>query len=510
LKIKSFIEYRQGNLKPIWESKGMLDISIQAASKYLTSDSKKDEFLSTPLIIEEKLDGVKVTIIKKDNTGRAEEDYIVSYKNNLIFPFEHDFVSGSHIKKKSIGASQLQKVWDHLKKLRKNNIPIGTELFCEFLMRKPTLSSKYSKLHQLILIGYSKSTWNIKDMKVFTNPKGFFTDKREEYARELKINVPPLLFDGILSPRKNFLKGIKDEVLLSLFRERADQINWDNPDAIIHGISEMLLDRQSNYGGKPEGAVIKYKNKNVILKFLQPYQLDQKARLDIKNQFRGTIEQEDEYWDNVYKSVDEILKKVNISNPTKTLKEIAKILKTYKINFTHVVKNDEQIKEDIQLSAKIVLSRKIAKGALILGKFRILTIAHYDIIKEALAKYEDVTVAIISSKETKGTKKLRNEIMEACFGNKIEIINASSGRIVTLLEKSKNNISTVIAGSDRVENYKNQLREAKGIKVEEVLRADEDISASKIIENLHDYDYFRKNTPTCVHKYYQDYLKVYG
>ena len=487
----------------------MLDISIQSANKYLTSDAKKEEFLTTPLIIEEKLDGIKVTIIKKDNTGRAEEDYIVSYKNNLIFPFEYDFVDSTHIKKRSIGASQLQKVWDHLKKLRKNDIPVGTELFCEFLMRKPTLSSKYSKLHQLILIGHSKSTWNIKDLKIFTNPKGFFTDKRNEYARQLKINVPPLLFDGILYPRKNFLKGIKDEVLLSLFRERADLINWDNYDSVINGISEMLLDRQSSYGGKPEGAVIKYKTKNVILKFSQPYQLDQKARLDIKNQFRGTIEQENEYWDNVYKAVDEILKKVKISETSEMIKQIVRILKTYEPKFTHVVKNKDQIKEDIQLSAKMLLSRKIAKGALILGKFRILTIAHYDMIKEALAKYDDVTVVIVSSKETKGTKKLRNEIMEACFGNKIEIINSSSGKISSLLEKSKNNISTVIAGSDRVEDYKKQLKQSRGIKVEEILRADEDISASKIIENLEDYDYFRKNTPSCVHKYYKEYLKVY-
>jgi hypothetical protein len=491
----------------------MLDISIQSASKYLTNNAKKAEFLTIPLIIEAKYDGVKVTIVKIANTGRAEEDYLVSYKNNLIFPDEFDFVSKTHIKTKSIGSSQFQFVWDHLKKLRKNKIPIGTELFVEYLMKKPTLSSKYTKLHGMILIGHSKSSYEIRGAKLFTSPQGFFTNKREDYANEMKLGIPEVLFDGVLTPKTSFLKGIKNETLKNLYRERADDINWDDQDSIILGISQMLLDVPSQFGGKEEGIVIKYKNKNTIIKFQQEYQVDQEARRKIKAKYKGTAEEEKQYWDNVYKVVDDIMKKIDIFDLQKALKDVAKYLKTYKPTFGHPVKNNDMIKEDIQLSAKMMISKKLpgSNGALIVGKFRVFSIAHYNMIKEAQAKYSTVTIAIVSSKETKGTKKLRNKILEDClssFGN-IEIINTSSGNLVSIINKATNNINSVIAGTDRVENYEQQLQKMKGIGIYEVKRTDTDISASKIIKNLEDFEYFKKNTPKCSWKYYNEYLEVY-
>jgi len=511
--MKSFRSYRQGNIKPIYESKRMLDISIQYADKYLSNDSKKEEFLTTPMYIEEKLDGVKLSLLKINNTGIAEQDWLMAYKNNLIFPDEFDFLPLSHIKNKSIGSGQFSKFWLHLKKLRKTSIPVGTEIFCEALIRKPTLSAKYTKLHELVLIGHSKSSYEIKGSKLFTKPQGFFTNKRNEYAKELKINIPPLLFDGILTPKTSFLKGITDSKLLSLYRERSEDINWDNNDNVLENIFQMLLDRVSDYGNKPEGAVIKYKKSNIILKINQPYQTDQKARAKIKQGFKGTPEEETEYWNNVYKVVEKILKTVDKSDLHKALKDVSKFLKTYTPNFNHPVKNNDMIKEDIQLSAKMMISKQLpgSNGAMIIGKFRVLTKAHYDMIKEASAKYDTVTIVIVSSKETKGTKALRNKILEDCtnsFGD-VEIINASTGNIITLLNKAKNNINTIITGTDRVQGYEKQLEKTKGISVHEIKRTEYDISATKIISNLDDYGYFTKNTPDCVHKYYHDYLKVY-
>ena len=509
--MKSFREYRTGNMKPIWESKDMLDISIQAASKYLTTSSKKEEFLTTPLIIESKYDGVKVTILKINNTGRAEEDYLVSYKNNIIYPDEFDFVSNSHISKKSIGSAQFQFVWDHLKKLRKTKIPVNTELFVEYLMKKPTLSSKYTKLHGMILIGYSKSSYEIKGAKLFTHPNGFNTDKRNEYASDMKLGVPAVLFDGILTPKTSFLKGIKNDILKGLYRERADDINWDNNDSVIQSISRMLLDIPSEFGGKEEGVVIKYKTKNVIIKFQQEYQVNQKERAKIKQGFRGTPEEETQYWNNVNKIVENIVKNIDKSDLHKALKDVSKFLKTYTPTFNHPVKDNDMIKEDIQLSAKMMISKQLpgSNGAMIIGKFRVLTKAHYDIIREARAKYDTVTVVVVSSKDTKGTKTLRNDVMNSCF-NDIEIINASTGNLITLLNKAKNNINVIVSGTDRVQGYENQLKKTKGISVQEVHRSEFDISATKVIHNLDDLGYFKKNTPDCVHKYYNDYLRVYN
>jgi len=525
---KTFKDYRQGNLKPIWESKGMLDISIQDGKKYLNSQSKKEEFLSTELKVYAKYDGVKVTIVKINNTGRAEEDYLVAYKNNLIFPDEFEFVSKAHIKKKSISSSQFAFVWDHLKKLKKNSIPVGTELFVEYLMRKPTLSSKYTKLHGMILIGYSKSSYQIKGTKLFTKPSGFFTEKREKYAQEMKLGYPELLFEGKIYPKENFLRGIKNEYLLGLYRERSDLINWDDKEEVLKEVIQMFLDIPSRFGGKEEGVVVQLKGpKKTIIKFQQSYQVDQSARAKIKAQFRGDIEEETQYWENVHRVVEEIFKKLKISTSSnsslskegvegvhKVLQKIAKFLKTYEPDFTHSKKDKDQIKEDIQLSAKMLLSKKVDNAAMVIGKFRVLQKAHYKIIKDALKNYDNVTIAIISSKDTKGTKQLRNNVIENCFRKeiqegKLEIINSSSGNLITLMNKSKHDISTIIAGSDRVESYQNQLKKSKGVEVQEIKRTDEGISATKIIDNLDDIDYFKNNTPSCVWKFYDDYLKVY-
>ncbi len=488
----------------ILEGKGQLDISIQNAKKFLTNDVRKQELLTSEVVVEHKTDGVKVTIIKKDNSGVAEKDYIVAYKGDIIYPNEFDYIPKNKIKSKSIGNSQFLFVWDHLRKLRKNSIPIKTELFVEFLMRKPTLSSNYKKKHGMVLIGYSKSTWTEKNGKLFTTPTGFFTEERDQYAKEMKLDVPAVLFKGILGTRKEFNAGILDDEIKRIYR--GIEINWDSTDDIINKISQIFLDVESKYGGKEEGVVIKFNDR--LIKFQQPYQTDQVARDKIKAQFRGSVEYEDAYYKKINKFIDTFQKNIDKSDFASAIYAFNKKLKNTKIDIEHIKKSEEQIKDDMALTFRMRLSKDVASGALILGKFRILTKPHYDMIREAIAKYDTVTINIVSSKETKGTKELRNDIIKHCFSD-VEILNGSTGNLYTIMRKSKNEITTVIAGSDRVDGYKKMLEKNYGISVYEIPRTDEDISATKIIANLEDYEYFKKNTPKCSWKFYKDYLEAY-
>lgn len=499
-KLGSFKQY-------ISESKGQLDISIQNGNKYLSSDEKKSAFLTSNVVVEHKTDGTKLTLVKQANTGRAEEDWIVAYKGNMMFSDEHTFIPKAIIKKNSINNAQFSFVWDHLFKLRKNNIPVGTELFVEFLMSKPTLSSSYTKKHGMVLIGHTKSTWSTKQGKLITKPQGFDTSKRDLYAKEMNLDTPAVLFKGVLGNKKDFAQGIVDKELNSLYR--SSDINWDDQDAIIQGISQLFLDVESKYGGKEEGVVIKYGD--VIIKFQQEYQVDQAARATIKDKYRGDMSYEDDYWKKVNKSVDEIIADIKEGDLQPALREVARKLKTYNVPFTHIKKTEDQVKEDIQLTARMVLTKTMPgnQGALFLGKMRVLTKAHYNIIKEATVKYDTVTVALVSSKETKGTKELRNKILEACFPG-IEIINASTGNLFTIMNKTHNNINFVLAGSDRVESYSKMLSKNRGMHVVETPRTDDDISATKIIANLDDYKYFKENTPKCVWPFYEEYVKVYS
>lgn len=236
-------------------NKGYLDISIQAAGKYLTTDKKIEEFLTSEVTVEHKTDGIKLQILKQADNGDLK-DYIFAYKGNILYSEEFDYQPNTKVKKESIGASQFKTVFEHFDKLGKNSIPVGTELFVEFLMSKPTLSSNYSTKHKMVLIGHSKSSWEEKFGKLKTKPSGFNTDKRDSYAKELKIDTPALLFSGVLGSPQTFTSGIVDNVLKSEFASRKNSMTWDNPKILLDDLRVMFLAIESKYGGLEEGVVI--------------------------------------------------------------------------------------------------------------------------------------------------------------------------------------------------------------------------------------------------------------
>ena len=487
----------------------MLDISILSADKYLTSKAKIDEFLTSEVTVEEKLDGVKLTIVKKEDNGNIN-DYIIAYKGSILYSSEFDYQSDSKIKNDSIGNSQFKLVFEHLSKLSKNTIPVGTELFVEFLMNKPTLSSNYTSKHKMVLIGYSKSTFTEDFGKLKTTNSGMKTDLRDKYAKELKIDVPPVLFKGIFGAINLFEKGILNDKLKAEFNNRKKSMKWDNNELLVQDIKSMFLFLESKYGGKPEGIVISYKDK--ILKFQQDYQTNQDARRLIKGQYiEDDKDRENQYWLNVQGAAQGIVNTIRLSRLEVMLQELALIMKKIPLNFSHSKKNETQIKDDIQGSCKILLTKKL-KGndnCLFLGKFRILTKAHYDIIKKGLKLFDKVVVALITSKDTSDTYNLRKEMLQKCFGNDVIIIENSSGNIGTLLKKAGININAILAGSDRVKEYQNQINTQLGLYVKEIPRTGDDISATKIIENISDENYFKRNTPKEIHSLYNKILKSY-
>lgn len=487
----------------------MLDLSILSADKFLTSKSKIDEFLTSEVTVEEKLDGVKLTIIKKDNNGNIN-DYIIAYKGNILYSSEFNYNSDYKIKTDSIGNSQFKLIFDHISKLSKNSIPTGTELFVEFLMNKPTLSSNYNSKHKMVLIGYSKSTFQEEFGRLKTQNSGMKTDLRDTYAKELKIDTPPVLFKGIFGAINLFERGIINDKLKAEFNNRKKSMKWENQELLVQDIKSLFLFLESKYGGKPEGIVLSYKGR--LLKFQQDYQTNQDARRLIKGQYiEDEKEKENQYWLNVQGTAQRIVNTIKLSRLEVMLEELSLIIKKLPLNFSHSKKNDTQIKDDIQGSCKILLIKKL-KGndnCLFLGKFRILTKAHYDIIKKGQKLFDKVVVALITSRDTADTYELRKEMLKKAFGNDIIIIENSSGNIGTLLKKAGININAILAGSDRVKEYQNQIGTQLGLYVKEIPRTGEDISATKIIENITNEAYFKKNTPREIHSLYSKILKKY-
>ena len=497
------------------ESEDRLDISILAANKFLNSSKKLEWFFNTPVIIEAKTDGVKVTAIKIADSGDLS-DWIIAYKGHILYSEEFNYNSDDNIKKSSIGSSQFKIVLDHFKSLGKTSIPVGTELQLEYLMRKPTLSSNYERPHGIVLIGYSKSTYSAEFGILKTKNSGMKTEKRDFYAKELKLNVPLKIFDGVLSSKEEFERGILAKDLKTAFSKFKEFFDFSDYADTYNRLSSLLLGIPSVFGGKEEGVVLKFSD-GKILKIQQDYQLDQVKRAEIKNKWKESDESsENQYWENVKGSAYDIFYKIDKQKSlSDMLSQMSSLLKRYELNYSHSKKNETIIKDDIELNVKtlILKSLKGNNGCLVLGKFRVLTKAHFNLIKLATKEFDKVLVCLVSSKDTKETEDLRFRMLEVAlkqFGNKVQIVKSSNGNLLRIISNSDFNINAVYAGSDRVSDYEKQLKNVLGMKVKELVRTDDDISATKVITNINNEKYFKQNTPKEIHFLYSDILKVYS
>lgn len=494
--------------KWLFEAKGMVDISILAADKVLNTKDKIEKFLTTPCTIEAKTDGVKLTVIKQADNGNIN-DWLFAYKGNILYTDEYSYQPDTAVKNKSIGSSQFKLPIKHFARLGKTSIPVGTELQIEYLMSKPTLSSNYEKKHGMVLIQYAKSTWTTKFGKLVTKPGPTSTANRDKYAKELKLNVPSFLFDGVLGSAITFKQGIKSPELKKLFKPEA--MTWDDPETLYNEMKDLFLSIPSSFGGKEEGVVIK--TNDAILKWQQSYQLDQTARAAIKQRYReDDPQQETLYWTNVTAAARELADSIEPGTEQQMTQALASKLKKYKLEFSHSKKDPEVIKDDIQLNAKTLLLKKMKgnNGCLVMGKFRILTKGHEALIKKALQDYDNVCVCVVTSKDTASTQYLRVKMLKDTFGDKITLIEHPNGNIVRILDKVPFNVNVVYAGSDRVESYQQQLKNTIGVTVREMYRTNDDISASKVIANIDDKKFFDKNVPAAVRPLYDELKAVYG
>lgn len=488
-----------------------LDISILAADKYINSFAKIKWFLNTPVTIEAKTDGVKVTALKIADMGDLS-DWIIAYKGHILYSEEFNYNSVDNIKKCSIGCSQFKIVLDHFKSLGKTSIPVGTELQLEYLMRKPTLSSNYEKPHGIVLIGYSKSTYTAEFGILKTKNTGMNTAKREIFAKELKLNTPLKIFDGVMSSEEEFERGIISKDLKNSFRRFSEFFDFSDANDTYTRIRTLLLNVPSAFGGKEEGVVLKFSD-GVILKVQQSYQVDQENRELIKNKWKEeSAELENQYWELVKGASYDIFYRINKNRTlSEMLTEMSSLLKRFEIKFSHSKKNETNIRDDIELNVKtlILKSLKGNNGCLVLGKFRILTKAHYNLIKLASREHDKVLVCLVSSKETEDLCLRMLELATKPFKN-VEIVTSNNGSLIKIIGNSDFNINAVYTGSDRVSDYENQLKNVLGTHVKELVRTDDDISATKVLQFLANEKYFKQNTPKEIHFLYSDLLKLYA
>lgn len=486
----------------------MLDISIkQLTSKYKTS-ADLQSFMQMDNTVEHKTDGVKLTLVKVNDTGI--DDWLVSYKGTLFYRGEFSY-QGDIGKQMSIGNSQFDVVFDHLERVGKTDIPLNTELFIEFLVKKVTVMSDYASTGQMILIGYGTASPVLRFGKVRTNSGNLITEGREKFAKALQINVPYKLHQGPWFPTDKLIAGCKDHNLQALFEKiKPDLKSLESTTADYYNlVCKQFLTLESQFGGKEEGIVVI--NSDGIFKVQQTYQLDQEARTANKVLYmEDNPVQEQAYWDDVLELAEQVAKSVTTQNIQQGLKEIADIIKKLNVKNTHSKKNEFTIRDDIQVNAKNFYLKNLRgnNGALVLGKFRVLTNGHVKMIEKAIKESDEVVIGVVTGSRTKDTNDLRLRTMKKTFPN-LKVVDLYSGNVFTAFKKADININTIYCGTDRVADYSAMLAKAPGIKTAEIERTNEDISASKVIENIRSEKYFKDNTPKSVWGFYPDLLEIY-
>ena len=486
---ESFSSFFVKQTKRLIKESEMLDISI------LNIDKAKKQIvglLDIPVIVTEKTDGVKITIVRNNNdkSDNWKDNWIVSYKGNVIHPEDFSGVDPETEKQSlssSIGVTQFKKIFNILEqgnfKKSIEEIPKNTELFFEFLMRKPTLTRQYKKYHELILLASSPTSYKEEFGRLTTSSNEFNTADRDRFAKILNVQVPTILFKGTL-------------------RKLVDS---ENPDEIIKQLKDKFLNVESSFGGTMEGVVLEFDD-GQFLKILQADQHDKQIRSQIK--ISHGPNNPEKYYQDIRKIAELALKDISpIRDIKKSLAELSHWVfsDTSATLFKDLDPNKTALnaKDDVFLTAKMLLLRKLPgnSNALFLGRFSPLTIAHYQIIKDAIKKYDHVCVNIVKAKQDSRNPfplELQKEMLTKCFGNSIEITISETGNLVRILQKPSKVISVVLAGSDRFEDYTNQLKiNAPDVKVVEIPRVDE-VSGTSVRKALteNDFNKFKLNTPS--------------
>lgn len=487
----------------------MLDVSIKQLRARYKSVDQLLEFMKSQSRTEHKTDGVKLTLVKVADNGNLD-DWIVSYKGSLFYRGEFDY-QDSIGKRLSLGNSQFDVVFDHLETLGKTNIELNTEFFIEFLVKKQTVMSEYSTTGQMILIGYGKSSPVLRFGKVKTNPDNLQTKGREAYARELQINVPPLLHKGQWHPATKLISGCVDDGLRNLLSAKLKTLEAleSSPNEYYNEVAKSFLDLESKFGGKEEGIVVE--TADGLFKVQQDYQLDKDARTGKKRLYmEDDPVAEQAYWDDVLEIARSVAESVTTQDIQKGLKEISDKIKAINVENTHSKKNQYTIRDDIQLNAKnfFLKGLKGNDGALVIGKFRVLTLGHVKMIEKAIRESDEVVIGVVTGSRTKNSADIRLRMMKKTYPN-LKVLELTSGNLFTAFKKAEININKIYAGSDRVQDYETMLLKAPGIKVNEITRTSADISATKVIENLADVDFFKKNTPRQIHQFYEELRAQY-
>ena len=152
------------------------------------------------------------------------------------------------------------------------------------------------------------------------------------------------------------------------------------------------------------------------------------------------------------------------------------------------------MQDDLFLTVKTKVMKRLPgnNNALFIGRLQPPTRLHMQIIETGLATFDNVVVGLVKGKKSDKSKnpfpfELQVRMLLEKFP-KLEIIEVGNGNIIGILNKVDLNINAVLAGSDRVKGYENQLKRMPDMYVAETQRDFSGVSGTKARESIKDDD----------------------
>lgn len=438
--------------------------------QYLTNNKKFDQLFNNNVIIEAVPYGWDIDIL------RINKKFLIC-KDNLIY-FSEDFKYLPDTKiKKSDGISQLKFLIEHFNNLNQNSLPDNCYIRVKYIIN----NINYKKVHKIIFIDYYE---NVEVKVKYGKIKSIkYTHSDKDVSDIFKLDKIETIFNGYLNSELNIRKGSNNKELSKLIEQNKNIFRYNDYKIFYQQFLDLLFQLPSRYG-------------------------DYQYQFKFKNGENDFVVTNPKFKINATKKDDLYIKE--IKNIALTLIEniTVKYLKDALDDFNQDLKMldiDDRVKDDVYVLGRQLILNKLPgnNNCLILGKFKVLTNGHIKIINKAIELYDSVTICLLDK------FPYREDMIKSIY-NKINIVYNYNANFKDIFEKIDDNINVILTGSENVKKYRENVKDIPFVKVREFYRSQDSVSGEMIINRIKNKEYFIKNTPLKIHKFYDKLLEYYS
>lgn len=440
--------------------------------EYLTSNKKYEQLFNSLVKIEALPFGWDVDVF------RINGKFLICKDNIIYFYEDFNYLPNTKIKN-SFGISQLKFLIEHFNNLDQNSLPDNFHLRVKYIIN----NINYKKVHKIIFIDYCTNIKvKIKFGKIKIIEGAINTNVIDDLIDIFKLDKLDIIFNGYLNSELLLKKGCKNKNLSKLIEQNKNIFRYNDYKIFYEQLINLLFQLPSKYGDYEYQYKISGYDEFIITN----------PRFKIQE-----IKKDDVYINEIKNITLNLIENITIKSLKRALDDFNQDLKILNVK--------DEYKDDIYALGRQLILNKLPgnNNCLILGKFKVLTNGHIKIINKALDTYDSVTICLLDK------APLREEMIKTIYKN-IDIVYNYNANFKDIFEKIDKNINVILTGSENVKKYRESTKDFPFVNVREFYRSQDSVSGEMIINRLKNKEYFIKNTPLKIHKFYDELLKCYS